>query len=104
MHEGNLTMNQLGKKKRWSVMVYLAGGRDVSQEDRESLLKMKQVGSTDNIHVIAQFDSGSEGTFTKRYYLSPFKGASGIEILLKQACAEVPAALQSYDTTAGAFL
>jgi len=64
---------------------------------------MKQVGSTDNIHVIAQFDSGSEGTFTNRYYLSPLKGAVGIETLLTQACAEVPVALQPYDSTAGSI-
>ncbi len=82
-------------------MAYLAGGKDVSDEARESLLRMKQVGSTDNIHVIAQFDSGSEGFFTKRYYLSPFTNAVGIETLLRQACADVPITLNPYASTVG---
>ena len=78
-------------KKNWSIMVFLAGGKDISEEARESMLRMKQVGSTDNIHVVAQFDSGGEGTSTKRYYLSPFDDALWIETLLTQASAEVSA-------------
>ncbi len=97
----NLAETSLGKKKRWSIMVYLAGGADVSDEARESLLRMKLVGSTENIHLIAQFDSGSEGTFTKRYYLSPFTDAIGIESLLRGARDEVPATSEPYDSTAG---
>jgi hypothetical protein len=103
MTNENLAEKYRGKEKEWSIMVYLAGGMDVSDEARESLLRMKQIGSTENIHVIAQFDSGSEGTFTKRYYLTPFKDAMGIETLLRQACAEVPATLEPDDETAGIY-
>ena len=103
MMEDTLAKKCLGGKKPWCVMVYLAGGGDVSDEARESLLLMKQVGSTDNIHLIAQFDSGSEGTLTKRYYLSPCHHAVGIESLLTQAGLEVPATVQPYDSTVGLY-
>src|SRR5262245_61038594 len=88
------------RPKKWSVMVYLAGGRDVSDDARESLLRMKRVGSTKNLHVIAQFDSGSEGRFTRRYYLSPFPNAMGAETLLRQACFDVRA---SNNSAVGAY-
>jgi hypothetical protein len=101
MSRGNFVEESIGKVKPWSIMVYLAGGNDASNEARESLLRMKQVGSTDNIHVVAQFDSGSEGTSTKRYYLSPFKNSVGIETLLSQDDAKMPFALESRDSTAG---
>jgi hypothetical protein len=100
MAENNFAEKNRGKRKQWSIMVYLAGANDISDEARESLLQMKQVGSTEHIHVIAQFDSGSEGAFTKRYYLSPFRNAMGIETLLRQASAEIPATTQPYDSTA----
>ncbi len=56
--EGNMSkipfaVDNLLKNKEWSVMVYIAGGRDISDEARESLLQMKQVGSTKDIHLIA---------------------------------------------------
>ena len=90
-------------EKIWSIMVYLAGGRDISGEARESLLQMKQVGSTENVNVIAQFDSGSEGTFTKRYHLKPLKNAIGIQTLLRKACLEVPALSNPSDSTVGKY-
>jgi hypothetical protein len=62
-------------KKDWTIMVYLAGGSNVSNAARESLLRMKEVGSTENFNVIAQFDTGSEGTATKRYFLTKLEGA-----------------------------
>jgi len=91
----NFAKENENRMKAWSVMVYLAGGRDVSDEARESLFRMKQVGSTKNIHLIAQFDSGSEGKFTRRYYLSPFRNAIGTESLLRQACSEARASNNS---------
>ena len=90
-------VGSLWKPKKWSVMVYLAGGRDISDEARESLLRMKQVGSTENIHLVAQFDSGSEGTVTKRYYLTKSENSSQVMMLLEQACAEVPDSFESED-------
>jgi hypothetical protein len=71
-------------KKKWTIMVYMAGGRDISDEARQSLLQMKQVGSSESFNVIAQFDSGSEGGQTKRYYLRPLGTASEIDLLLSK--------------------
>jgi hypothetical protein len=93
-------IDDLWVPKDWSIMVYMAGGMDIGDEARECLLRMKQVGSTKNIHLIAQFDSGSEGTFTKRYYLKPFDNALEVETILSQACAEVPDAPDPYDDAA----
>src|SRR5262249_29879623 len=71
------------KHKKWSVMVYMAGGKNLSDEARDSLMQMKQVGSTEHVHVIAQFDSGSEGKATKRYYLTPMDEATRVNDMLK---------------------
>jgi hypothetical protein len=101
MPEVILAERELRKIKKWSILIYLAGGKDVSDEARESLLRMKQVGSTKNIHVVAQFDAGSEGIFTKRYYLSPFRCATEIDSILTQACAVVPCSSEPYDSTFG---
>ena len=65
--------------RQWTIMVYLAGGSNVSDAARESLFRIKKVGSTENFNLIAQFDTGSEGTATKRYYLTKLVGALGIE-------------------------
>ena len=56
-------------------MVYLAGGSNVSDAARDSLLRIKEVGSTEKFNVIAQFDTGSEGTATRRYFLTKLDGA-----------------------------
>ncbi|MCI0620094.1 MAG: clostripain-related cysteine peptidase [Acidobacteria bacterium] len=79
----------VGKRKKWSIMVYMAGGDDVSDEARDSLLRMKQVGSTEHFHLIAQFDTGREGSSTKRYYLTPFEEAETVEKLLKAPCQKI---------------
>ena len=70
-------------KRQWTIMVYMAGGSNVSEAARESLLRMKQVGSNAEIDVIAQFDSGREGIETKRYHLKQLKEAAQIQEWLK---------------------
>lgn len=61
------------KWKKWSIMVYMAGGDNASDAARDSLLRMKQIGSTEHFHLVAQFDSGSgRNAKTKRYYLRHF--------------------------------
>jgi hypothetical protein len=47
MTNENLAEKYQGKEKEWSVMVYLAGGMDVTDKARESLLRMKQIRSKD---------------------------------------------------------
>jgi hypothetical protein len=71
-------------ERKWTIMVYMAGGKNISDAARESLLQMKLVGSTKDLNVIAQFDSGSEGERTKRYWLRPLARASEISRLLSE--------------------
>jgi len=83
MHRNNGSI-QRNQRKDWSILVYMAGGKDVSNQARSCLLQMKGIGSTEKFHLIAQFDSGSEGTATKRYYLTPSQNALRVERLLKR--------------------
>ena len=85
--------------KEWTIMVYMAGGRDVSDEARDSLLRMKLIGTTDNFNVIAQFDSGIEGDSTKIYKLMPFENAEKIRGLLKRAYFEAPTSSDLFNST-----
>ena len=96
MLQEQAAIDNLLVEKKWSVMIYLAGGRDISDEARESLLRMKQVGSTKNIHVIAQFDMGTEGNLTKRYYLSRLNEAAQIGVLAQAACDELADVEEQY--------
>jgi hypothetical protein len=82
MYRSNGSM-QRQQRKPWTIMVYMAGGMDISEEARKCLLQMKEIGSTENFHLVAQFDSGTEGTSTKRYYLTPSPNALRVEQLLK---------------------
>ncbi len=55
-------------EKNWTIMAFIAGASQLNHAARDGLLQMKQVGSTDRLNLIAQFDSGSEGS-TKRYFI-----------------------------------
>ncbi len=61
-------------KKNWTVMVYLAGDNNLDGAGGVDLKEMKQVGSTSNINIVAQFDRQGAGLRTKRYFLK--KGGS----------------------------
>src|SRR5262245_61705058 len=74
---------QVAEKKKWSILVYLAGGSDVSDAARDSLLQITPVGYNENFSVIAQFDSSSEGRPTKRYYLTQLNQAAKVKKVLK---------------------
>lgn len=56
-------------KKSWTVMVYLAGDNNLDINGVEDLKEMKQVGSSDAVNVIAQFDRAGKKRHTLRYYL-----------------------------------
>lgn len=60
----------MGKKKRkWTMMVYLAGDNNLDSAGVVDLKEMKKVGSTGDVAVVAQFDRiGNKGT-TKRYFV-----------------------------------
>jgi hypothetical protein len=62
-------MAQTTEKKRWTVMVYLAGDNNLDSAGVADLAEMKKVGSGDRVSIVAQFDrSGSKG-LTNRYFL-----------------------------------
>ncbi len=61
-------------KKKWTVMVYLAGDNNLDHNGVIDLNEMKKTGSTPDINVIAQFDRSGDGEPTRRYFLK--KGTS----------------------------
>jgi hypothetical protein len=60
--------------KKWTVMLYLAGDNNLDANGVIDLEEMKQVGSTGEINLIAQFDRAGAGLPTMRYLLK--KGTS----------------------------
>lgn len=57
-------------KKAWTIAVYMAGDNDLDSNAYLDLAEIKKVGSTGDIHVIAQVDSDSAGHKTTRYALT----------------------------------
>ena len=56
-------------KKRWTVLVYLAGDNDLDSAGVVDLGEMKQVGSSDQLNIVGQFDRAGKNVATKRYLL-----------------------------------
>ncbi|MFN0120168.1 MAG: clostripain-related cysteine peptidase [Blastocatellia bacterium] len=56
--------------KRWTVMVYLAGDNDLDEFGTVDMMEMKQVGSTDDINIVTQFDSAGPDLETRRFFLT----------------------------------
>jgi hypothetical protein len=54
------------RKKRWTVMVWMAGDNDLESFGDKDLAEMKRVGSTDDVNVVVQFDSMRDD-HTRRY-------------------------------------
>jgi hypothetical protein len=57
------------QKKKWTMMVYLAGDNNLDNNGVIDLKEMKKTGSTPDLNVIAQFDRAGAGVPTSRYYL-----------------------------------
>ena len=57
------------QEREWTFMVYLAGDNNLEDYGRADLMEMKQVGSTPQVALVAQFDRMHDGE-TKRYYLT----------------------------------
>ena len=55
--------------REWTLMVYLAGDNNLSSAGAVDLQEMKQVGSTDRVSVVAQYDRSGSRAQTTRYYL-----------------------------------
>lgn len=50
----------------WTFMVYMAGDNNLSEAGEEDLRELRTVGSTDEVHIVVQYDNaGAEGT--RRY-------------------------------------
>jgi hypothetical protein len=59
----------MAAKKKWTVMVYLAGDNNLDRNGVADIREMKKTGSTPDINVLAQFDRAGAGKQTKRYCL-----------------------------------
>jgi hypothetical protein len=55
-------------RKKWTFMVWLAGDNDLEDFGDKDLREMKQVGSTDDVNVVVQFDSMRDDR-TRRYFM-----------------------------------
>ncbi|MCL5037944.1 MAG: clostripain-related cysteine peptidase [Chloroflexi bacterium] len=52
------------EKKKWTVMVYFAGDNDLEPYLAKNLVDLEKVGSTKDMHMIAQIDRGKTPTAT----------------------------------------
>ncbi len=59
----------MAEKKNWTVMVYLSGDNNLSEECVWALKEMYRVGATDRLAVIAQYDSKASHTPISRYII-----------------------------------
>ena len=60
--------NQIEKERKWTVMVYFASDNDLEGFALENINMMKQVGSTDEVAILAELDPSGIGQ-TKRFYV-----------------------------------
>ena len=59
----------MAKEKNWTILVYMAGDNNLDAAGVVDLMEMKQVGSTNLMNVIVQFDRQGKDTATKRYQI-----------------------------------
>lgn len=57
------------RERQWTFMVYLAGDNNLEFHGHQDLLQMKQVGSNDELAIVAQLDTYSPGP-ARRYYIT----------------------------------
>ena len=55
----------MSSSARWTWLVYMAGDNNLEGAGRDDLKEMQQVGSTDDVNVLVQFDT--EENKTTRY-------------------------------------
>lgn len=60
---------QAEKKAEWTVMIFMAPDEHLEVEVAKDFADIKQSGSTDEVHFLAQYDSAQKGISTKRYRL-----------------------------------
>ena len=57
-------------RKKWTVMVWMAGDNDLEEFGDKDIAEMKRVGSTDDVNVVVQLDSMRDDN-TRRYFVAP---------------------------------
>lgn len=62
-------MAKTPQKRRWTILVYLAGDNNLDGAGIVDLGEMKKVGSNDDVAVVAQYDRSGDKIATKRYFL-----------------------------------
>ena len=67
-------MSKTVNRKKWTVMVYLAGDNNLDANGVADIAEMKKTGSSEEVNIIAQFDRSGANRPTNRYYLK--KGTS----------------------------
>jgi len=78
----------MADRNKWTVMVYLAGDNNLSEEMIYAIKEMYRIGTNDQFKVIVQFDPSAIGPETRHYVISRqdidrFK-SDNAEILLKK--------------------
>lgn len=76
---GGSSSSPAPEARAWTFMVYLAGDNNLEDYGRADLLEMKQVGSTPQVALVAQFDRMQAGE-TKRYYLTQGNDLEGDDV------------------------
>ena len=69
------------KKKKWTVLVYMAGDNNLEEYMAEEVLEMEKVGSSKDMNIVAQIDRGENATVEQhggkpgvvRYYIEKSK-------------------------------
>ncbi|MGC9469838.1 MAG: clostripain-related cysteine peptidase [Anaerolineae bacterium] len=60
---------QSEEKAKWTFMVYLAGDNNLDSAGIGDLQEMMEVGSTDDVNIVAEFDRRGQDGHTKRYHV-----------------------------------
>ncbi len=65
-----------GARKKWTVMVWMAGDNNLESFGEKDLAEMKRVGSNDEMNVVVQFDSMRDDR-TRRYEVTAGRDVDG---------------------------
>ena len=58
----------MSEGRKWTVMIYMAADNNLSVQGHRDLARMKEVGSSDEVAIVAQYDPGNTRP-TNRYFL-----------------------------------
>ena len=94
--DGTLTIEHSVAQKQWTFLVYLVGDNNLEGAGIDDLNEMEQVGSSDQVNIIVQFDriagydsTNGDWTSTRRYYATQDSLPSTISSLLLEDLGEL---------------